>query len=66
MSVNIEKWDYFELALKGPETGNPFLEVKFERISLRTVAEFVWPAFMTAAAYISCALCPIKRASGGM
>jgi hypothetical protein len=30
MSVNIEKWDYFELALKGPETGNPFLEVKFE------------------------------------
>jgi len=30
MSVHIEKWDYLELPLKGPETGNPFLEVKIE------------------------------------
>ena len=29
MSVTIEKWDTFELALQGPETGNPFSDVTF-------------------------------------
>jgi hypothetical protein len=27
MSVLVEKWDTFELVLRGPETGNPFLDV---------------------------------------
>ena len=27
MSVQIEKWDFFELPLQGQETGNPFLDV---------------------------------------
>jgi hypothetical protein len=30
MPVRVEKWDIFELALKGPESGNPFLDVTFE------------------------------------
>ena len=30
MSVQIEKWDFFELVLNGPETGNPFLDVTLE------------------------------------
>lgn len=30
MSAQVGKWDFFELALHGPETGNPFLEVTFE------------------------------------
>jgi hypothetical protein len=28
MTVMIEKWDYFELSLKGPADGNPFLDVE--------------------------------------
>lgn len=30
MSVQIEKWDIFELTLKGQEIGNPFLDVTLE------------------------------------
>jgi len=30
MPEQIEKWDYFELSLRGPETGNPFLDVTLE------------------------------------
>lgn len=30
MPVHVEKWDYFEQTLRGPETGNPFLEVTLE------------------------------------
>ena len=30
MHVQVEKWDYFERTLRGPETGNPFLEVTLE------------------------------------
>jgi hypothetical protein len=30
MSVQVEKWDFFELELRGPEAGNPFLEITFE------------------------------------
>ncbi len=29
MAQHIEQWDFFELTLQGPETGNPFLEVEF-------------------------------------
>ncbi len=30
MSVQVEKWDFFELTLRTQETGNPFLDVTFE------------------------------------
>lgn len=30
MSSSIEQWDFFELTLTGPATGNPFLDVRFE------------------------------------
>ena len=30
MSVHIEKWDFFELALNGTETANPFVDVNLE------------------------------------
>ena len=30
MSEHIEKWDFYELAMQGPEAGNPFTEVHFE------------------------------------
>ena len=30
MPAQIEKWDTFELALRGPDSGNPFLEVTLE------------------------------------
>lgn len=31
-SDKIEKWDYFELTLKGPDTGNPFTEVEITAV----------------------------------
>jgi hypothetical protein len=30
MTKQVEKWDYFELELRAPTTGNPFLDVAFE------------------------------------
>ena len=26
---HVEQWDFIEISLKGPEEGNPFLEVEF-------------------------------------
>ncbi len=35
---NVEQWGIFELALKGPAAGNPFLDIRFtaRRVSNRT------------------------------
>ena len=31
----IERWNYFEITLPGPETGNPFLDVTLEAVFTR-------------------------------
>jgi len=42
---SVAKWDIFELELKGPDTGNPFVDVRFEAVFSNGVKTVQVPGF---------------------